>query len=355
MEWQLSPTTAMLLEKAGRAIGWLEHAHRSNMPSEAGMWNTLLNEAHASATLAYGPVRRDRARAKLAEGRDWVSDMHDAPTAAAGMLQVLTGLTPQQPQWHPDPIVAGMMRLTESQPSALKRGGSALPSFTEGFAQDVSDLLSNHNAPALVKAALAMLTAAAVDPDDPHTGMLARHLFLQVLMEADGCAYQWVPPVSWGLLASPGDWERVASVFAVDGAPSRVAVDDALATVFRAVAHGAMTMGYFVEGAGGDARQIAAALKPESRLVTRSQRKVIDVLVGLHSVTYAQLQSLTEVGPRTLSRVLAELEATGHVDVKAHRSDRALDVVRARRLLWKPVLEAIRHYPLPGEPWPDAA
>ncbi|MFV0633985.1 hypothetical protein [Demequina sp.] len=344
----MSAATLAALADASRSIGYLDGVHRALL-TNAGTWAIAKREAAASATLAFGSVNERRMREAFTR-RDYALDMGDAATAAAGTLQAMLGLTVRHHgRWSDDNAVV-VSSVLRGQDSGLRDAASLRASTV--LTDDIAQCLDESRAPALVQAAIATMCVAAVVPSDPRTAIVARHIGLVVLARAGACFDLRFPPVSWALHSAPGAWETIETAVAGGGVPSEARVDEALAVYFRAVAHAAHAAGFFVESAAGEVARAGGSARTRSRELTCNQQCVLDIAIGLPSVSMVQLEALTGLTTRTLKRIVQVLEERGAVDVRGAASSDHM-VVRARRAMALH-LDAIRHYPGGvAHPWPD--
>ncbi|MFW2513867.1 hypothetical protein ACNI3K_08835 [Demequina sp. SO4-13] len=341
-----SDATLAALEQASRAIGRVEGAFRNTSSSIGGIYYALAISAASSASLVDGKVQWSRVRQHfLHDHRDVKGLSGDA--LAAALLRQSVGLGNATAHGHRDPVRRYQGAL-DAWPSAIGSEGPLPRRFARELAADLASWVPHGSEPPMARAALAMMTVAAVDPDCGSTGIAARMLFSTVLEDAKGVEEWMCPPISWGFLAEPKDsWQRVASVLAVEGEPDPHAVDRALGEVFLAVARSGAASRYMVEHAGRYAIEQAGGR--HSKTFTPRQKLLIDALVGLPALTAGQAARVSGLTERGVQRSLKVLVAAEIAEVRRTRKGEEFFVATRPMTMW---LDAVNCYPLPGEPWP---
>ncbi|WP_156155982.1 MarR family transcriptional regulator [Demequina phytophila] len=344
----LSDPTWAAMSEASRSIGYLDGVHRG-LFSDAGTWAIATHEAVASATIGFGEVNVRKFRDAFVR-REYALDMDDAATAAAGGLQALVGLTPQHVARWDDNEWAVVGSVVRGQRSVFRQTGS--PIRSTAFVPEIVRALKDRRVPPMVQAAIATMVVAASAPEDPCTGILARHLGLAVLARAGGCVDLRFPPVSMGLLAAPGSWDTIAHALVGPGSADAARLDAAMNAYFKAIAHATHAAGYYVESAARVVSREGGSARTRKNELTRTQERVLDLIVGLPALSMRQLVALTGLTPRTLTRIVEVLAARDAIVVR-EKPDPEWTVVRAR----KPFgifVDSVKFYPVSvGAPWPE--
>ncbi|WP_061961114.1 MarR family transcriptional regulator [Demequina flava] len=341
---QRSGATLTALEKASRALGRLEGAYRDVAGSNAGIFASLSIEAQASMAMSGEPARHAAVRDAFVREGELDPDGGRAVRTAA-LMRSYAGLVPGYgvPGWSASSHYASILR---GWPSPLDFEPSVVPDrFTDEWPRDTAAWRESSTEPALVQAALAMMSIAAVVPGGVDVGIVARQIFMRVLEDSRGVDWWSAPPISWGFLRHPESWDVVSSALAVEGEPDPAAVDDALRLIFVATGHAAITTAYFVESAGRTAFQEAGGRWKGD--YTRAQRRILDACVGLPGVNAVQAARFGGLTPRGVRRCLKALVDGGALQQRRTRSGTDYWVCRRGPKFWP---EAVYWYSLPGEP-----
>ncbi|WP_430868980.1 hypothetical protein [Demequina aurantiaca] len=343
VEWlRPSGETLLALERASRALGRIDGAYRAARAPEASIYATLALEALASVAVHGEAASWSKLRYALAAA-PVAGSLQTSHDRTARHLQKAIGLTGSTGRGGDPAWVHTFEAALTWWPSAMRKGR-----MPERFASDlISDLCSWVNdgkQPALVKASIAMMVAAATDPDCPDTAIVARELFAVVLEGAGGIDRWCAPAISAWFAHDRGSWSLVATALAGEGEPDPVAVDTGLRAVFDAVTRSANSGAFGVEWASKDAVRLIESAPVK---LTRKQQVLVEVLVGTPALSPLYVPALLGVTERGARRIIKTVLDSGlAVERLNPRGDPYLMAPHGMRA-W---LTAVAAYQVPGMP-----
>lgn len=347
VQWrQPSQETMISFERACQSLGHLGGAYRASPHWLAGLYATATMEAVASAAMVDREANWSRLCEVMADPRR-PGALMSPEDRAARLLLAWAGVEGRSGRGYDKTEPYGYQAALRMWPSALDSSGRMPERFAKSFVADLAGWVTDAKQPALVKAATVLLVVSATDPRSADTGIVARSLFGLVLEAADGAGPWRSPPISAWFLHDRDDWVKAATALAADGEPDPGAIDLGMRAIFDAVAHSSIAAAYRVEHSGANVTHRINDMLPAK--LTHNQSNLFSVLIGVPSLSYDHIESMLGVTARGARRITRGLIDAGLVVER--KSRRGLVYVMASHG-FKPCLESVAHYQVPGGPDP---